>query len=158
MRIAHWSGAAVAEIVRRLRRRAAFAVVIMACGLVVIIESLSAARLALEPVAGPVGSRLVLAGIFLFIAAGAAGLLVWSERRAERAAATAREARTERDPRGALIAEAVSLGYSLGRDFMKASANGHASPGHPAEDTDPSHPDGDKKHPGEVRAPGARAV
>lgn len=113
------------DMMRKVRRRAIAGVVIAASVLAAAIEGTSAARHALEPWAGPVGARLILVGVFVLIAAGAVGWLAWGEGRSSRRDA-GRDARGDEDPRAAIIAEAVSVGYSLGRDFMKASPNGHA--------------------------------
>jgi hypothetical protein len=74
--------------------------------------------LALELAVGPVWARLIVAGAFLVIGAVAIAAFIWTDRSASRAKA-ARDA--DEDPRAAIIAEAISLGYSLGRDFMKAT-------------------------------------
>jgi hypothetical protein len=143
MRLAELSAALLDEMLRKLRRRAVAGFVVAVCAIAAVIEGTSAARRALEPAAGPVGAPLIVAVTFVIIAAAAVGLLVWAERRAAHATAQARAARGEEDPRAALIAEAVSLGYSLGRDFMKASANGRAPDGPPPHDGDA----GDERRP-----------
>jgi hypothetical protein len=127
MRLADLPAALLDDTLRKLRRRAIAGIVVAACVLAAVIEGTSAARHALESATGPVSARLIVAAAFVAIAAVAVGLLIWAERRSARATAQARAARGEDDPRAALIAEAVSLGYSIGRDFMKASANGHAA-------------------------------
>ena len=125
MRLAELSSALIEDMTRKLRRRAIAAVVIIICVIAAAIQAVSAARYALEPVVGEVGARLIIALAFLAIAGVSAGLLLWAERRHAR---DAPRVRAEEDPRAAIIAEAVSVGYTLGRDFMKASPNDAASP------------------------------
>jgi hypothetical protein len=95
-----------------------------------LIELTSAARHALEPLAGPVWSRVIVASAFLAVAAAALLTPYYARRRnAARAEATPPDEALKQ--RFAILAEAVGVGFSLGRDFRKAAApNGkdHTAP------------------------------
>ncbi len=119
MRLLELSSLLIGDFARKAVRMAIAGGIVLVCGFIVAIESVAAARVALEPSIGPVWARLAVAGAFTLIAAGSVTTLLWLDRRASRAK-TARDAHGE-DPRAAIIAEAISLGYSLGRDFMNAA-------------------------------------
>lgn len=128
MRISDIPGILLEDTVRKVRRVIIGSVVIGASGLVIIVEGIAAGRLALEPVVGPVGARLVLIAVFALIAIVAAFVFL---RDAKAAAAAAQPAagRSSTEERIAIIAEAIGLGYSLARDFSKTSqTNGAADP------------------------------
>ena len=114
------------DATRKARRRVIAGAIVAASLVAAAIEGTSAARHALEPSLGPVGARLVLAGAFVLIGTGAVLTLLWAERRAEQRDA-ARRPYADGDARAAILAEAISLGYALGRDFMKASPDGQAA-------------------------------
>jgi hypothetical protein len=114
MRLADLPGLLIADTVRKLRRRLIAGVVILIAAIIAVAECLSAARLALEPHVGSVGARLILAGVFLAVIAGTA---YW----VSRPTAAAAKDRLNSDERVTIIAEAISLGYSLARDLSKPS-------------------------------------
>jgi hypothetical protein len=121
MRVGDIAGLLLREAVPALRRWiigiAAIAIAVVAA----LIELTSAARHALEPVTGPVWSRVIVGLAFLLIAAGAALTLFYAGRyRTARAEAAPSDAALKH--RFTIIAEAVGLGFSLGRDFRKAAA------------------------------------
>jgi type VI protein secretion system component VasK len=119
MRLGRLPAILLDDFTRKLSRRIIAAAIVVACAIGAIIEGVAAARLALEAAVGPVAARAILMGIFLLVIAITVGLLAWAEKRSARAAAA--RARAQEDPRATIIAEAVSVGYSLGRDFMNAS-------------------------------------
>lgn len=118
MRLADLPGLLLADTLRKLRRRVIAGVVILIAAIIAVAECLSAARLALEPHVGPVGARLILAGAFLAVIAGTA---YWVSR--PTAAAGAAKDRLNSDERVTIIAEAISLGYSLARDLSRPSVS-----------------------------------
>jgi hypothetical protein len=119
MRLLELSSLLIADVGRKVRRAAIAGGILVVCALVVAIEGIAAARLALEPAVGLVPARLIIVAVFAVIGGAAVLGFVWADRRSS-GSKTARDAHGE-DPRAAIIAEAISLGYSLGRDFMKAS-------------------------------------
>jgi hypothetical protein len=123
MRLSEIPGLLLDDALRKLRRLVIVGAVITVCALVIVIEGLAAVRLALEPLVGPVLARLVLVGFFVVVAAAAYFLL-----RDDSKPATTEE--RANDNRVAVIAEAISLGYSLARDFGKPqpAANGTPQP------------------------------
>lgn len=130
MRLADIPTRLIAGTLKRWRRRAIAVAVIVACGLVAAIEALAAARLALEFVLGPVGARLVLAGVFVVILTATALLLRRIEAQAER---RPDERPFSQEERVALIAEAIDLGYAMARD-LKKPAPGSAAASPPRDD------------------------
>jgi hypothetical protein len=126
MRLADIPTRLIEDTLRRWRRRAIAVAVIGACALIAGIETLAAARLALELVLGPVGARLVLVGVFVAILAATALLL----RRIEAQAQQRPEERPfSQEERVALLAEAIDLGYAMARDLKQpSSGSGAESP------------------------------
>ena len=117
MRLADLPGLLIEDTLRKLWRRILAAIVIAVSAIIAVAQSLSAARLALEPYAGLVGARLILAGVFLAIIAGTA---YWASR--PTAAAADAKDKLNSDDRVTIIAEAISLGYGLARDLSKPAA------------------------------------
>jgi hypothetical protein len=112
MRLSDLPGLLLQDIIGTWRRRIIAGGVIVVCAIGVIIEGFSAARHALEQSAGPVGARLILAGVFL---GALVATLIWlktAERQKDQTAAAAKN-----DERTVLIAEALSLGYTLAQEF-----------------------------------------
>lgn len=136
MRLTDIPALLIEDIVRKLRRIALAGAVIAVCAVVILIEGLAASRLALEPLVGPVFARLILVGAFLLIAGVASYFLLRDETKGAAAE------RRETDNRVAVIAEAISLGYSLARDFTKpqpGATNGNA-PAPPPTEPAPDRP------------------
>jgi heme/copper-type cytochrome/quinol oxidase subunit 1 len=103
-----------------IRRVIIGGVIIAIAAAAALIELTSAARHYLEPMMGPVWARLILALAFILIAVVAYIVLHY-------AGSSRREARVQDDPsdealqqRFSILAEAVGIGFSLGRDFRKA--------------------------------------
>jgi hypothetical protein len=115
MRLADIPARLIEDTLQRWRRRAIAVAVIAACAIVAAIEALSAARLALEFVLGPVGARLVLAGVLVAILTATA----LSLRRIEAHRPRPDERPFSQEERVALIAEAIDLGYTMARDLKK---------------------------------------
>lgn len=128
MRLADIPARLIEDTLRRWRRRAIAAAVIAACALVAVIETLAAARLALEFVLGPVGARLALVGVFVAILTATVLLLRRIEAPAQRRPG---ERPFSQEERVALIAEAIDLGYTMARD-LKKPAPGSAAGSAPA--------------------------
>ena len=120
MRISQLSSLLLDDLVRKLKRRLILGAVILFCVIGAMIEGVSAGRRALENWLGDVNAHLTMMGILLVVGAGALGALLIVERRHSSAKA-ARE-KAQQDPRAAILAEAVAVGYSLGRDFLNANA------------------------------------
>jgi hypothetical protein len=74
---------------------------------------MAAANIALEPMVGPIGSRAIIGGSFLFIAILAVAMprMFHSESMVERAQAETKD--MTRDEKFALIVEAILAGFSL---------------------------------------------
>jgi hypothetical protein len=114
--------ATVSSITARLVRDAVVYGLCALCGVVILILAVQAAVLALEPPVGVVYARLLVAGAFALIAAGALLWLKFTRPRA-RAAATKpaavhangleRGEVSERSLQIAQIIEAVMLGYQM---------------------------------------------
>lgn len=117
MRLSDLPGLLLQDIMGKWRRRIIAGGVIAVCAIGVIIEGFSALRIALEQSVGLVGARLVLAGIFLVAIIATIVVLQILERQKTDAAATA----AKNDERTVLIAEALSLGYTLAQEFGKKS-------------------------------------
>ena len=129
MRLADIPTRLIEATLQRWRRRAIAVAVIAVCALVAAIEALAAARLALEFVLGPVGARLVLAGVFVAILSATALLL----RRIEAHQRPPDERPFSQEERVSLIAEAIDLGYAMARD-LKKPAPGPAAASPPRDD------------------------
>ena len=136
MRLTDIPGALIEDTVRRLRRWAVAGVVLLVCGVAALIETVAAVRLALEPVVGPVGARLILLAAFLLVAVTAAFFLLRPARRASVSHKAPGARHSEGDDRVAIIAEAIGLGYSLAQDFSKASRANGAYPSPPTSPED----------------------
>lgn len=134
MRLTEIPGLLLDDALRKLRRLAIAGGVIALCALVIVVEGLAAARLALEPAVGPVFARLILVGVFLVVAAAAGYLLL----RDDSKPATSEE--RANDNRVAVIAEAISLGYSLARDFGKPQAPAAGDPPPAVTEPPPERP------------------
>ena len=131
MRLSDLPGLLLQEIVGTWRRRIIAGGIIVVCAIGVIIEGFSAARHAFEQSVGPVGARLILAGIFLVAIAATLVWLRMAEGRKSQAAASAKN-----DERTVLIAEALSLGYTLAQEFGKRP---QSPPDEPSEAPRPSN-------------------
>jgi hypothetical protein len=144
MRVGDIARQLLGEAVPALRRWIIGVAAIVIAVVAALIELTSAARHALEPMTGPVWSRVIIAGAFLLIAAGAALTLFYAgrHRTARAAAAPSDEALKHRFT---IIAEAVGLGFSLGRDFRQAGAPNGKDQAAPDPTAGPSdRPDADK--------------
>jgi hypothetical protein len=114
MRLSDLPGLLLSDIVGKWRRRIIAGGVITICVIGVVVEGFSAARHALEQSFGPVWARLILAGIFLAAIVATVAVLYLLERRKADATAAVKN-----DERTVLIAEALSLGYTLAQEFSK---------------------------------------
>jgi hypothetical protein len=117
MRLSDLPGLLLQDIIGTWRRRIIAGGVIAVCAIGVIIEGFSAARHALEQSVGPVGARLILAGTFALVIVAT---YVWLRLAEGRKSQTAAEVKTEE--RTVMIAEALSLGYTLAQEFSKKSS------------------------------------
>jgi hypothetical protein len=122
MRLAEIPTRLIEDALKKWRRRAIAVAVIAVCALVAFVEGLGAARVALEAVLGPVGARLVLAGMFVAILAAAALTLRLTEATAAERPVDGQEP-SSREERVSLIAEAINLGYTVARDLKQPAAN-----------------------------------
>ena len=130
MRLSEIPTRLIEDTLRKWRRRAIAAAVIVVCLLVALVEGLAAVRMALESALGPVGARLVLVAVAVAIVAGTAFALSRIEAAAERPSAGQEPGREERV---SLIAEAIDLGYTIAQDLKKPSAHSGADQS-PADD------------------------
>jgi hypothetical protein len=120
MRLTDIPALLIEDILRKMKRLVIGGIIVAACGFIAFLEILSAAKHGLEPLVGPVGARLILAGVFLVFAAVGAFVFLRSEK-PDRPANRDAGAQSSTEQRVAVIAEAISLGYSLARDYSKAS-------------------------------------
>jgi hypothetical protein len=116
MRLTDIPGVMLNDLWGTWRRRLVAGAVVLVCCVVVLAESLSAARVALTPSFGALGARLVLAGAFSLMMAAVVGWLRHREGR-ESAARAADERPFGGDQKVTVIAEAIHLGYMIARDL-----------------------------------------
>jgi hypothetical protein len=119
MRLTSIPALVVNDLVRVWRRRLIAGVVVLIFGFAALSEGVSALRLALHNLVGPVGARLILAGIFLLVVVLALVILGWRERRDAAIKAQRASQPFGGDERVSAIAEAINLGYSLAQDFRR---------------------------------------
>lgn len=127
MRLTEVMSSALSGLTERLRRDVIAYGLCAVCAVVAIVMAISASMLALEPYVGVVYARVIVAGVFALIGAGA---IVWLKFTQPRAAAPVElhsrngtgahkrngtEAHDAQVARLAMIAEALMLGYSLSR-------------------------------------------
>ena len=115
-------------VLQKWKRRVIVYAICAVCTLGIAIETITVGRILLERAFGPIGGRLVVAGILLFVIV-AALVALWQ---LERRAAVARQAErddvgSENDPRVALIAQAINLGYTFARGFGPDKTDAQAS-------------------------------
>ena len=105
-------------VLQKWKRRLVVYAICAVCLLGIAFESISIGRILLERAFGPVGGRLFVAGILLFVIV-ASLLMLWQLERRARIARAARQADVgpENDPRVAMIAQAINLGYTFARGF-----------------------------------------
>lgn len=149
MRLTELPARLAEKTIRTWRRRLMAGAIAAACGLAAVIEGIAAARLALDAVVGPIGSRLILVAVFGLLISAVMLWLRWRERAPARRDTERPSGSAERV---ATIAEAIDLGYALGREFWHgkradpqraqsasaangaagdAPSNGAAAPGRP---------------------------
>lgn len=111
-------------ILEKWKRRAIVYAICAVCALGIAFESIAIGRILLERAFGPIGGRLFIAGILLFVMA-AALIALWQLERRSRLARAARDAQenASNDPRVALIAQAINLGYTFARGFETDKPN-----------------------------------
>ena len=122
MRLTETVSKTVNNITERLVRDAIVYGVCALCAVVILILVIQAAVLALEPLTSDVYARLIVAGVFALIAAGALLWLKFAHPRPRRTVATQKaNARAEAAPQDAeypyiaMLVEAAMLGYSMSR-------------------------------------------
>jgi hypothetical protein len=130
MRLTDIPAALLHEMVRTWTRRLIVGIIVLAFAIAAIIHGIAAARLALEPAVGLVWARVILVVAFLAIIALTLAWIYFAERRD--AARKRERSEPETDQKAAVIAEAVSLGYALARDFKRARAADNAEASDPS--------------------------
>lgn len=118
MNLSELPGLLFAGLLERWKRRAVVYAICAVCALGIAIESIAIGRILLERTFGPIGGRLFVAGILILVMA-AALLTLWQLERRSRLAHAAQNAQAaaDNDPRVALIAQAINLGYTFARGF-----------------------------------------
>jgi uncharacterized membrane protein len=119
MRLTELSTAFIEQILGKWRRRAIVGVIALVCLIVALIEGVSAARLALEPMLGPAGTHAAIAGAFIAIIVIALIVLALVERKPAAERARANDESDRRSERTELIAEAIDLGYTLAQSLRE---------------------------------------
>jgi hypothetical protein len=104
-------------VLRIWKRRVIVYAVCAVCFLGIAVESISIGRILLERAFGPIGGRLLISGVLLIVIASALLTLWQMERRARLRTAERAEDGSEDDPRVAMIAQAINLGYTFARGF-----------------------------------------
>jgi hypothetical protein len=117
MNLADLPGMLFAGVLQKWKRRAIVYAICAVCALGILIEFVAIGRILLERALGPIGGRLLVAGILLAVICIALLTLWMLERRAHAARAASVGAGTENDPRVAVIAQAINLGYTVARGF-----------------------------------------
>jgi uncharacterized membrane protein len=119
MRLTELSTAFIEQILGKWRRRAIVGVIALICVIAALIEGVSAARLALEPMLGPAGAHAAVAGGFIAIVVIAFIVLALAERRRDAEREGAKDESDRRSERTELIAEAIDLGYTLAQSLRE---------------------------------------
>ena len=133
-----------AGLLEKWKRRGIVYAICAICAIGIAIESVAIGRILLERAFGAIGGRLFVAGI-LFLVMAVALLVLWQLERRSRLARAAQNAQAaENDPRVALIAQAINLGYTFARGF--------------GDKSDPPAPEPDDDGEAEVEQPAARAA
>lgn len=119
MRLDHIAGMAFNQLLGRLLRRAALAIVIAVCALVALYHFTAAGSIALQAQYGLLNATLIIGGIYSALALGGAAVL-WATRSKPDAPATPALA-GQREMQLVMLVEAVMLGYALARKTPRAS-------------------------------------
>jgi hypothetical protein len=119
MRLTELSTAFIEQILRKWLRRAIVGVIALICSIAALIEGVSAARHALEPMLGPAGAHAAIAGAFVAIIAIALIVLALAERKPAAERAREKDESDRRSERTELIAEAIDLGYTFAQSLRE---------------------------------------
>ena len=120
-------------VLQKWKRRVIVYAICAVCALGIVVESISIARILMERAFGPIGGRLLVAGVLAVVLVTALIILWQLEKRARAAHAAENAGATgDNDPRVALIAQAINLGYTFARGFGPEKPDTAA----PAEETE----------------------
>jgi uncharacterized membrane protein len=119
MRLTEIPTAFIEEFLRKWRRRIVVGVIAFICLIAALIEGVSAARHALEPMLGPAGAHAAIAGAFVAIIVIALIVLALAERKPAAERAKAKDESDRRSERTELIAEAIDLGYTFAQSLRE---------------------------------------
>ena len=121
MRLPEIVSTTLSGVTARLRRDAIGYAVCAVCAVAAIIMATSASILALEPLVGVVYARLIVAGVFVAIAAATIAWLKFANAQPAATATATAKSRSDAAPTStpqdkiAMIVEAAMLGYSMSR-------------------------------------------